>query len=142
MKKCNKCNEVKPFNEMVKDKTYSDGHKAQCKECRNKTRKLTDRLHRLTHPLVQKEASVNTCARARGYKNLTTKGWCIRLYEYWNHSCALCGFDNVKALQVDHMVPLSRGGLHEDSNLVLLCANCHCIKGQDTIGYVFQVVAE
>jgi hypothetical protein len=45
--------------------------------------------------------------------------------------CWRCGSERLKgnknesALEMCHIVPNSRGGLNEDSNLVLLCSKCH-----------------
>lgn len=49
-KKCSVCDEVKPITEFLKDKTKPDGHRADCKECRNKKRRKNynpekNRLH-------------------------------------------------------------------------------------------------
>ena len=34
MKKCSKCDVVKPLDEFSKHSKYGDGHRGQCKECR------------------------------------------------------------------------------------------------------------
>ena len=52
--------------------------------------------------------------------------------------CAVCGVDTPDHLrgsmrlnspEVDHIVPLSRGGLHEYGNLQCLCKRCNLSKG-------------
>lgn len=46
--------------------------------------------------------------------------------------CGLCGHRIKKVdLTVDHIVPLSRGGSHDISNLRLVHAKCNVIKGND-----------
>ena len=42
-------------------------------------------------------------------------------------NCELClmHMDVSKATEVHHIVPISRGGTHEDSNLMALCHKCH-----------------
>lgn len=42
-------------------------------------------------------------------------------------SCAACGFSG--PVEVDHVVPLSRGGLHCVGNLMPLCRSCNASKG-------------
>lgn len=37
-------------------------------------------------------------------------------------------FDDRKSWHIDHVVPLSRGGLHEIGNLVVACAHCNLSK--------------
>jgi len=52
-------------------------------------------------------------------------------------TCAACGCDTPKAMrgtmdgcapELDHIVPLSRGGAHTDDNLQLLCRDCNQLK--------------
>lgn len=45
--------------------------------------------------------------------------------------CAKCGFDNLGALEIDHIKPRHLGGDHSKSNLQILCANCHTIKTRE-----------
>lgn len=40
--------------------------------------------------------------------------------------CTYCG---QRATHVDHVVPVSRGGSYDDSNLVACCADCNISKG-------------
>ena len=58
----------------------------------------------------------------RPTKNLVKK--------FGNYQCAYCGiYDN---LTIDHVIPLSRGGLHTFDNLVPACRNCNEEKGNRT----------
>jgi len=41
--------------------------------------------------------------------------------------CEACGFSCEYALEAHHVVRVSEGGTDDDSNLVILCANCHSI---------------
>lgn len=56
-------------------------------------------------------------------------------------TCILCGYSDVRALEIDHIIPLhqSKGRTNqvslflsvvrgETENLQLLCSNCHAIK--------------
>jgi len=45
--------------------------------------------------------------------------------------CAYCG--NEENLTQDHVVPLSKGGTHEKSNVVPACKSCNSRKGDKTI---------
>jgi len=40
-------------------------------------------------------------------------------------SCAICGLGNGAVLVRHHVVPKSRGGRNDPSNVVVLCRNCH-----------------
>jgi 5-methylcytosine-specific restriction endonuclease McrA len=45
------------------------------------------------------------------------------------YPCELCGvFAEVRALQVDHIVPRSRGGTDDPDNLQALCYRCNSMK--------------
>ncbi|MBK9427248.1 MAG: HNH endonuclease [Gammaproteobacteria bacterium] len=48
-------------------------------------------------------------------------------------SCAALGFAR-EAREVDHIVPLFRGGTDDPSNLQPLCAQCHADKSRADIG--------
>lgn len=50
-----------------------------------------------------------------------------QLLEQHNHSCAYCGITDVD-LEMDHVVPLSRGGHNSADNIVPACANCNRSK--------------
>lgn len=51
--------------------------------------------------------------------------------------CALCGITkDERPLDVDHILPRSRGGKHERANLQVLCAKCNRTKGnKDTTDF-------
>ena len=62
-------------------------------------------------------------SRARGYTRMWQRLRAMQLARFpW---CADCGGP---ADQVDHIVPLSRGGTNRFSNLQSLCASCHSRK--------------
>lgn len=60
-------------------------------------------------------------------------GYEIREYclEKWGRQCAYCGAKNVP-LQLEHIVPRSRGGSNRVSNLTLACEACNQAKGNRT----------
>ena len=67
------------------------------------------------------------------YQQGTLAGWEVRAYllEKWNRRCAYCGATN-RALEVEHIVPKSRGGSDRISNLALACHACNQAKGNLT----------
>lgn len=60
-------------------------------------------------------------------------GYEVREYllEKWGRKCAYCGRESIP-LQVEHIVPKSRGGTDRVSNLTLSCARCNRDKGPKT----------
>jgi len=67
------------------------------------------------------------------YQQGELMGYEIREYllEKWGRKCAYCGKSNVP-LQVEHIVPKSRGGSKRVSNLTLSCQECNQEKGDRT----------
>jgi 5-methylcytosine-specific restriction endonuclease McrA len=49
----------------------------------------------------------------------------------WEHACAYCGAEGLP-LEVEHIVPKSRGGSDRISNLTLACRSCNQSKGNKT----------
>lgn len=52
-----------------------------------------------------------------------------RVYKRDNHSCQNCGRRGGRGgnqeLHAHHIVPKSKGGTHQESNLITLCKDCH-----------------
>jgi len=60
-------------------------------------------------------------------------GYEVREYllEKWGRKCVYCGKTDVP-LQIEHIVPKSRGGSNRVSNLTLACEKCNLAKGNKT----------
>lgn len=58
----------------------------------------------------------------------------IELYHEQDGVCYLCGniFD-FKNMELDHVYPIARGGLHEKSNCKMACKKCNRSKGSKTL---------
>jgi 5-methylcytosine-specific restriction endonuclease McrA len=67
------------------------------------------------------------------YQQGELAGYEIREYLLlkWQHQCAYCGAKNIP-LEIEHIVPKSRGGSNRLSNLSLACHHCNQRKGQQT----------
>jgi 5-methylcytosine-specific restriction endonuclease McrA len=67
------------------------------------------------------------------YQQGALAGYEIRAYllEKWQRRCAYCHQSSTK-LQVEHLIPKSRGGSDRLSNLVLACEACNQQKGDRT----------
>ncbi len=50
----------------------------------------------------------------------------------WGHKCAYCNADNV-SLEVEHILPKSKGGSNRVSNLTIACRECNQEKGNRAI---------
>ena len=71
------------------------------------------------------------------YENIKRKV----VFDIYNWKCAKCGVDTPKELkgtkdqhapELDHIVPISKGGPHTYSNVQLLCNGCNAVKS-DTV---------
>lgn len=67
------------------------------------------------------------------YQQGELQGYLLREYvlETWQRKCAYCQAQGVP-LELDHIVPRSRGGSNRASNLTLACHTCNQRKGQQT----------
>ena len=54
------------------------------------------------------------------------------VYERDGRQCQYCGARGIK-LECDHVHPVSRGGSHDDSNLVTACVGCNRSKRAKTV---------
>jgi len=77
----------------------------------------------LQHPEIERVA----------YQQGELAGYEVRDYllEAWGRQCAYCHTIGVP-LQLEHIVPTTRGGSDRVSNLTLACAPCHLAKGAQT----------
>ncbi len=48
------------------------------------------------------------------------------IFELYNHTCIYCG--TTQDLTLDHIVPISKGGAHRETNLVVACRSCNASK--------------
>ena len=60
-----------------------------------------------------------------------------RLYKEQNSKCNACGVDmEIRHLEIDHIVPVAKGGGDYYENYQLLCGNCNRIKGDRPMKYL------
>jgi hypothetical protein len=79
------------------------------------------------------QALQNPEIRGVEYQRGTLQGYETREYllEKWGRQCAYCHKGN-RPLQVEHIVPKTRGGTNRISNLTLACEPCNKKKGDRT----------
>lgn len=67
------------------------------------------------------------------YQQGELAGYEVREYllEKWSRTCAYCGAKNTP-LEIEHIIPRSRGGSNRVSNLTLACHDCNQRKGNQT----------
>lgn len=84
------------------------------------------------NPHVPKRAKGNRRARIKGNGRfvVTSRDW-LRLVNRYHGCCFYCGASG--RMSMDHVVPLSRGGVHSIGNLVPACVACNSSKRTRTI---------
>jgi len=68
------------------------------------------------------------------YQQGTLLGYEVREYllEKFGRKCVYCGKEDIKDLEVEHIIPKTRGGSNRISNLTLACQKCNSKKGIKT----------
>lgn len=103
---------------------YENAHREQ----RNKSR----REYRLVHPGKSREYASRWHALRMnaGGSGFTAEQW-SDLQKDYNHLCAYC--NQGKPLEIDHVVPLSKGGKHDICNIVPVCRSCNASKHSSSL---------
>jgi 5-methylcytosine-specific restriction endonuclease McrA len=95
----------------------------------------------LSLELVKFDTALMEDATLQGedYQMGTLAGCEVRQYVLlkWQHACAYCGVSGVP-LELDHVVPRSRGGSDRESNRVPACHACNQRKGNQSIQEFLQ----
>lgn len=150
LKQCSKCGAFKPTADYNKSSRSKDGLRPPCRECEHahraanidrareysrnwkKNHKARDRelqkLWRQT-PNGRRYALHHNNLRRNWTKGDVTTEQLTELLNRQTH-CAYCKRKFTSRLRptVDHIIPLSKGGLHTISNLVLACQPCNSRK--------------
>jgi 5-methylcytosine-specific restriction endonuclease McrA len=92
--------------------------------------KYRSRLKTENPTLVRAKTAIqNNRSRARKKgvpSNMTVRDWLL-LLEVFNHACAWCG-TAVQLLDLDHIIPIHRGGHDVAGNIVPVCRPCNAQK--------------
>lgn len=140
LKECFQCDKLSPLEDFSPcDRGYG-GVAAYCRECQNK-RSRHSRADGSHAEYIKKWRQGNQKwrmqhaghqARRRAQKQksdtgLVTTAFILGLYSTTH--CFYCDkFTEVINRTMDHMIPLSRGGLHDPLNLVMACGRCNFSK--------------
>lgn len=124
MRKCIKCEAVKPLTSFVKEKRNKDGVAGTCKSCRNAERFTSPIPHKAFWRLNEKQKKYNIDIE-------TDKHEITQVFDMFTGHCTYCNVkesEDTGTLQLEHIIPMARGGRHHVSNLVIACKRCNAKK--------------
>ena len=89
------------------------------------------RRYMAKNPEKRREKKNRYRARKLNQLGVISKGIILRLLAAQEYRCAACETDirPPQPYHLDHIIPLARGGMHDDSNLQCLCPPCNQSKG-------------
>lgn len=121
--------DVRRTRKKAQTKAWVDRNYERAREI---NRRATRRFHK-NHPEKGREGCRNRRARLLGQIGNVSQGIETKLFTLQRGKCACCkGQLRRRKTHLDHIKPLSLGGLHEDANLQLLCRTCNLSKGFKT----------
>ena len=91
----------------------------------------TKKIYWLRHPDRKREKKQRFRARRRNQLGVVSRDIIPRLLASQLYRCVACGTDihPPQPYHLDHIFPIARGGMHDDSNLQCLCPPCNISKG-------------
>lgn len=143
---CTKCFCEKELDYFPDGKVYKNGKRKICKECVSAYNKI-EWVKRMNDPVKRekvieswskvKRAKQNSEKRKEWLKNyrrkvLRQKPLKLRfsILEQYRFTCQYCGRKSPDVLlQIDHIIPSSKGGKYIKENLTVACADCNLGKG-------------
>lgn len=118
---CRLCNEIKPLELFEVDSRVKGGRTNHCRDCKHG---LDDRASRTFRQLKRRSLEDYTPLGV-------TRTELQALYLAFDGKCIYCGAKEDgegRAHHLDHVIPVSDGGRHHISNLVLACPACNSSK--------------
>lgn len=165
---CSQCNQEKPVSEFGKQSSKFDGYEYACLICSRKRK--ADYKQRNRDKILKWQREYNSREHVKlgrkNYKN-TVKGKVAIAkinhkrreaaenakekftYKHYNFlmevqqgCCAKCHrkFTEKLKVEIDHVLPVSKGGTTSFENIQLLCKSCNVSKGTKHIRYIPDVV--
>lgn len=112
---CTDCHYLLPLEEYYEWKDGVDGRAHRCKDCSKALR----------YNLMTRAAN----ARARAADGLPfTACDMLRIYKQQRGRCFYCNAPLRKVFDLDHVIPISKGGGNEAGNVVCACPSCNSLK--------------
>ena len=91
-------------------------------------RKIYDKKYAQDNPDARRASSAKRRALHNAAEGYFTKDQIIKMFSDQNCQCANCCKDISIEYEIDHIMPLSKGGTNYIDNIQLLCPNCNARK--------------
>jgi 5-methylcytosine-specific restriction endonuclease McrA len=155
VKVCKKCGINKELKEFYKHKLTLDGYRGECKICvklHNKNyhiqNKIQSNRRNIKYYYNNKEDSIARVKKYRQEKPASSRNYDMRrralmrnsktftvtnkeIEKLYSMPCIYCG--SKENITIDHIIPITRGGMHVIGNLAPACSHCNSSKNNRTI---------
>ncbi len=140
-KKC-RCEYHREYNKVYrrsqKHRDYLESYKPRANELRREQyapggSSERNRQWREENPDKERAAVLRRRARERGAIGRITHTEILAMYFDQDGLCAYCGRELDEVYEVDHMIPLSRGGRGDWINIAIVCRSCNRRKSDLTV---------
>ena len=118
------------------DVQYNAEHRKENREHDAQWRANNPNYHhqyRIDNASKYRTYSINRYALSMAAEGTFTDKQFVELCDKYGNRCLCCG--EITKLTVDHIVPLSKGGSNDISNVQPICGPCNSKKGTQTIDY-------
>jgi 5-methylcytosine-specific restriction endonuclease McrA len=120
------------YNRKYREKSKGKRAEYDRKRYQENREKEVERVRKWQKENPEKKAEYNSKRRARRVNaaGSHTAEQVKARFDYYGNKCIYCGSD--ENLQIEHRIPLARGGSDWAANLAPACKSCNCSKGTKT----------
>lgn len=121
-KSCSICKETKPLEAFEREKRTKDGRGARCLKCKSEF--SNPKPYKAFYRLKEKQKLYDIPIEI-------DREDVAQLFEVFEGECIYCGVKESKetgTMNLEHIIPMKRGGRHHISNFVISCKSCNAKK--------------
>ncbi len=123
-KMCGGCKSTLPIVEFNRNAGSRDGFGYRCKSCA----KIQTKKWRAENPIAAKRLSSKSRRDRNSVEGRHSKSDVDKILIYQKGRCAACAEKLREEFEVDHIIPLSKGGTDWPKNIQILCRPCNRAK--------------